>query len=46
MVILHNEIKTIQIGVFVLFIKKEEKYVSFQRAQTHRFKKRGGLGLF
>jgi len=30
-VILHDEIKTLQNGVFVLFLKKEPKPVSFKK---------------
>jgi len=36
MVILHDAIKTIQNRVFVFFLKKEQKPVSFQKTQKKR----------
>jgi len=42
MMILHDEIKTIQNRAFVLFIKKEEKSVSIQKTQKTELKKQVG----
>jgi len=42
MVILHDEIKTIQNGVFVLFIIKEEKSAFFQKPKQTDLKKHVG----
>jgi len=35
-VILHDAIKTIPNGVFVFFLKKEQKLVSFEKKQKNR----------
>jgi len=40
MVILHNAIKTIQNGVFVFFLKKEQKLVSFKKQKNRRVGKK------
>jgi len=45
-VILHDAIKIIENGIFVLiFFTKEQKPVSFQKNKKNRFKKTGGLFL-